>query len=130
MKKIITKTFKFSCLLSFVFITSYAQAKSKMLPPINVIAIYQLEDEEDASFDFFSSKKMHKCGGKASNRFRSYSDNDNITRRKFDLVISAINFKHTLSLRTLGCEGRAMLVDTIGLKITGDHAVNNVQSQQ
>lgn len=96
--------------------TSYsAMADNKRINNIQVIALYQIEDESDAGFDFFSSKKLHKCGGKESNRFRSYSDNDNINERKFSLIESALNHHHRVTVVTMGCEGRTMLIGTVGI---------------
>ena len=92
-----------------------AMAENKRMSNIQVIALYQIEDESDAGFDFFSSKKLHKCGGKESNRFRSYSDNENINERKFSLIESALNHHHRITVVTMGCEGRTMLVGAIGI---------------
>jgi len=94
--------------------SNLAIAENKRINNIQVIALYQIEDESDAGFDFFSSKKLHKCGGKESNRFRSYSDNENINERKFSLIKSALNYHHRVTVVTMGCEGRTMLVGTIG----------------
>ena len=96
-------------------ISNLAMADNKRMNSIQVIALYQIEDESDAGFDFFSSKKLHKCGGKESNRFRSYSDNENINDRKFSLIKSALNFHHRVTVVTMGCEGRTMLVGAIGI---------------
>ena len=88
---------------------------NKIKNNLNVISIYQIEDDTKAGFDFFTSVKSHKCGGKLSNRFRSYSDHDAVADRKFQLILSGINFKHSISIKPLECEGSAMLVDYIGL---------------
>lgn len=82
-----------------------------------VISVYQIEDDLKAGFDFFTSQKAHKCGGKLSNRFRSYSDHTDVSERKFQLILTALNFKHSVSVKLLGCEGRSMLVDYIGISL-------------
>ena len=85
-----------------------------------IISIYQIEDDVKAGFDFFTSKKTHKCGGKLSNRHRSYSDHKDVAQRKFELLLAALNFQHKVSIKSLGCEGRALLVDYVGIS-SGSH---------
>lgn len=84
---------------------------------LQVISIYQLEDESKPGFDFFTASKEHKCGGKRSNRYRSYSDHPEVRNRKFQLIMAALNNGHKVSVKTQGCEGRAMLVDYIGISL-------------
>jgi hypothetical protein len=93
----------------------YAAQTNKVKDDLIVISIYQIEDESSAGFDFFTSQKAHKCGGKLSNRYRSYSDHKTVNDRKFQLVLAALNHQHTLSIKSHGCEGNAMLVDYIGI---------------
>ena len=108
--------------LSFIFIASFflslpshGEANKKIKDNLKVISIYQIEDESSAGFDFFTSQKTHKCGGKPSNRYRSYSDYQDVNERKFKLVLAALNHQHNLSIELLGCEGRSMLVNYIGI---------------
>jgi hypothetical protein len=82
---------------------------------LKIISLYQIEDDTYAGFDFFTSKKVHKCGGKLSNRYRSYSDHKDVAARKFQLALAALNYKYKVSIKSLGCEGRSMLVDYIGI---------------
>jgi hypothetical protein len=82
---------------------------------LKIISLYQIEDDTHAGFDFFTSKKVHKCGGKLSNRYRSYSDHKDVAARKFQLALAALNYKYKVSIKSLGCEGRSMLVDYIGI---------------
>jgi hypothetical protein len=91
-----------------------AQCADKM-SQLEIISIYQIEDEEEASFDFFTSKKVHKCGGKLSNRFRSYSTEESVARRKFELILSAMNQGYKVTLSGNECEGRSLLVEFIGI---------------
>ena len=108
--------------LILIFISSFslntqlqADQDKKIKNNLNVISIYQIEDESDAGFDFFTSQKAHKCGEKLSNRYRSYSDHKVVNDRKFQLVLAALNHQYKVSIKSHGCEGRAMLVDYIGI---------------
>lgn len=108
--------------LSFIFITgfflslpSHGEANKTVKDNLKVISIYQIDDESSAGFDFFTSQKTHKCGGKPSNRHRSYSDYQDVNERKFQLVLAALNHQHNLSIELLECEGRTMLVNYIGI---------------
>lgn len=89
--------------------------ESKLKNNLKIISVYQIEDESNAGFDFFTSHKSHKCGGKLSNRFRSYSDHEDVAARKFNLALAALNFQYNVSIKSLGCEGRSMLVGYIGI---------------
>lgn len=91
----------------------YADDKAKNL---NVIAVHQIDDEALASFDFFSAEMGHECGGKPSNRYRSYSRFETVAARKFELVVSALTQGFKLNAETLGCEGNAMKVGRIGVR--------------
>ena len=90
-------------------------ADSKMKNDLKVISLYQIEDDTNAGFDFFTSQKTHKCGGKLSNRYRSYSDNKVVAERKFQLALAALNFQYKVSIKSLECEGNSMLIDYIGI---------------
>ena len=110
--------------LAFIFISSfslnaqlYAEQDNKMKDNLKVISIYQIEDELSPGFDFFTSRKTHKCGGKMSNRYRSYSDHKMVSERKFQIVLAALNNQYKVSIKSHGCEGRAMLVDYIGISL-------------
>ena len=89
---------------------------TKEVPSLKVIAVHQIDDESKAAFDFFSSDYVHDCGGKPSNRFRSYSRNEAVTERKFLLVLAALEQGYQLSTDVLGCEGNAMKVSRIGVR--------------
>jgi hypothetical protein len=107
--------------IAFLFIFCLLNSQSLFAEESNtkndlfIISLYQLEDDTRAGFDFFTSEKSHKCGGKLSNRYRSYSDHQEVAERKFQLVLAALNFKYKVSIKSLGCEGRSMLVDYIGI---------------
>ncbi|CCK74679.1 MAG: hypothetical protein KBT75_16675 [Oleispira antarctica] len=113
MKSLIQVAFLFSFVLGGIQ-TSFAE-ENNVKNNLLIISLYQIEDDTQAGFDFFTSLKSHKCGGKLSNRYRSYSDNQEVAKRKFQLVLAALNFKHKVSIKSLGCEGRSMLVDYIGI---------------
>lgn len=93
----------------------YADQKENTKGNLKVISIYQIEDESSAGFDFFTSRKTHKCGGKLSNRYRSYSDYKAVNERKFQLVLAALKNQYNISIKPNDCEGSAMLVDYIGI---------------
>ena len=109
MKSLINIVFFLIALLPSI---SFSEQKINQL---KVIAIYQIEDEEEAGFDFFTAKKTHKCGGKLSNRFRSYSSEELVSERKFQLVLSAMNYGHSLTVSGSDCEGKSLVVDFIGI---------------
>ena len=113
MKSLIQLCFLISVALTFTQSTTAEESNKKN--DLTIISIYQVEDDVKAGFDFFTSKKTHKCGGKLSNRHRSYSDHNEVAQRKFQLILAALNFQHKVSIKSLGCEGRALLVDYIGI---------------
>lgn len=91
-------------------------AETKELPPLEVIALYQIDDESKAAFDFFTTESAHSCGGEKSNRFRSYSRYETVAERKFQLVLSALNNQFLVNTQSLGCEGNALKVGRIGVR--------------
>ncbi len=87
--------------------------------PVNnlkVIAVYQMDDEAGAAFEFFTDKPAHKCGGKPSNRFRVYSRHGEVNDRKFRLIVDALAHQYKVSIGTEGCEGKAMKTGFIGVR--------------
>lgn len=113
MKSLIKLQFLFFSLL--IFTASLNAEVDKVKKNLTIISVYQIEDETDAAFDFFTSQRTHKCGGKLSNRHRSYSDDRKVADRKFQLVLAAFNHQHKVTIKALECEGKAMLVDYIGI---------------
>ena len=107
--------FGFFIFTALTFTPMVNGAESNEKNNLLVISVYQIEDDVKAGFDFFTSQKNHKCGGKPSNRYRSYSDHKETTNRKFQLILAALNHQHKVTIKPLGCEGRAMLVDYIGI---------------
>lgn len=107
--------FGFFIFTALTFTPMVNGAESNEKNNLLVISVYQIEDDVKAGFDFFTSKKAHKCGGKLSNRYRSYSDHKEVAERKFQLILTALNNQNKVSLKSLGCEGRALLVDYIGI---------------
>jgi hypothetical protein len=111
--------------LPYIFISSlllssalHAEQGDNIKDNLKVISIYQIDDRSSSGFDFFTSQKTHKCGGKMSNRYRSYSDYKETNNRKFQLVLAALNNQYPLRIKHLSCEGRAMLVDYIGISLS------------
>ena len=106
-------------LIAFTFFSSVMvstlQAYAESIKSLKVVSVYQIEDDSDAGFDFFTSKKVHKCGGKLSNRFRSYSDDPQVSERKLSLILNAMNHGYSLTVGVDDCEGKAMRVDYIGI---------------
>lgn len=102
------------CLL--LMINACLCAASQRITGQQVIAIYQLDDEEGAAFEFFTREKIHKCNKEVSGRFRSYSNNATVAERNFQLTLKAFENKGKLSFRSVSCEGKAMLVDQIGIQ--------------
>jgi hypothetical protein len=47
------------------------------------------------------------------NRYRSDSDQKVMDERKFQLILTALNFKNKVSVKFLVCEGHAMVDDYI-----------------
>jgi hypothetical protein len=109
--------------IAFLFLLSQLGSQflfaedSKIKNNLKIISLYQIEDDSSAGFDFFTSQKIHKCGGKLSNRYRSYSDHKDVAARKFQLALAAMNFQHKVSIKSLGCEGRSMLIDYMGISL-------------
>ncbi|MAD45044.1 MAG: hypothetical protein CMI02_00545 [Oceanospirillaceae bacterium] len=101
------------CLLAIHIPWLYAD---ETLNNLTVISVYQIDDESSAAFDFFTSERVHKCGGMASNRFRSYSRFDHVAERRFRLVTDALAYHYRLSISLEGCEGKAMKVGFIGVR--------------
>lgn len=97
--------------------TLHAEPVNKVKDKLKVISIYQIDDSSSPGFDFFTSEKTHKCGGKLSNRYRSYSDYKETNNRKFQLVLTALNNQYPLRIKHLSCEGHVMLVDYIGISL-------------
>lgn len=101
-------------LLTFLTLPSLAESKDISLK--KVIAVHQVSDEAMASFDFFGDEMSHQCGGKPSNRFRSYSKYTEVAARKFTLVMAAFEKGYPLNMQALGCEGSALKVGRIGIR--------------
>lgn len=91
-------------------------AATKEVASFHVIAVHQITDESKAAFDFFSEEFAHDCGGKASNRFRSYNRQDAVATRKFTLILQALEHHYQVSVEPLGCEGDALKVGRIGIR--------------
>lgn len=105
---------KYLALFIFLTLSPLAFAEG-FTTKLSVTFIYQLKDEPNAAIEFFTRQKAHKCGGKPSNQYRSYSDNKIVAERKFQLILAAFNGNHALNVKPIGCEGDAMLVGTVGI---------------
>lgn len=107
--------FGFLFFATCIFTATLASDDRSEINNLSVVSVYQIEDDVRAGFDFFTSRNTHKCGGKLSNRYRSYSDHKEVANRKFQLILSALNNQHKVSLKSVGCEGRSLLVDYVGI---------------
>lgn len=104
-------------LIFLIFFLAFLQAQAnERVYQQQVIAIYQLDDEDGAGFDFITSQKSHTCDKNPSGRYRSYSREKSVSERNFLFVVKAFEKRGTLSFRHLSCEGKAMLVDQIGIQ--------------
>lgn len=101
-------------ILSITFIPS-VYADEQVVNGLRVSSLEQQVDDEEAPFDFHSSNKIHKCGGKPSNVYRVYSEYNTVAMRRFQLALEALKNKMTLSLITDGCEGRVLKVKSLRL---------------
>ncbi len=101
-------------MIFFALSTSLACAEG-FTTNLTVTFIYQLKDETNAAIEFFTQQKVHKCGGKPSHQYRSYSDDKVVSERKFQLILAAFKGNYALNVKPLGCEGDAMLVGAVGI---------------
>ncbi len=100
-------------LLSVICANSWAENKRVM--GIIISSIEQISDDEEAPFEIRARNKVHKCAGSPSNLFRVYSEYDAVAMRRFLLAMEAMKMNWTISVRTDGCEGKALLVNSIRL---------------
>lgn len=105
-----------SCAATLLLLTPDVALADDKAKSLTVIAIHQIDDEALASFDFFTAEMGHECGGKPSNRYRSYSRFETVAERKFELVVSALEHGFSLNVEALSCEGNAMKVGRIGVR--------------
>ena len=107
-----------SHLLALFFLLALAQTiLSKPVTGVYVSAIGQLEDDEEAPFEIIANNKVHKCGGKPSNRFIVYSEDPIVGHRRFLLALEALRNNWVLTLDTSDCEDNALIVDAIRLTV-------------
>lgn len=103
------------CLFLF-FITLTGWAEDKIVSGLLITGIEQQEDDEEAPFDIYARNKAHKCGGKVSNIFRVYSEYDTVANRRFMLALTAMKENWSISVSTHGCEGKALIVNSLRLE--------------
>jgi hypothetical protein len=80
---------------------------------LKVASIAQVEDDEESPFEIRALNKQHKCGGKASNLFKVYSEYNEVALRRYDMAMQAMIGNYSLSLGTHGCKGNALIVNEI-----------------
>jgi hypothetical protein len=87
---------------------SLTVSAAKLVKGVEVSALGQLADDEEAPFEIVANNKVHKCGGKSSNRFLIYSEDPDVAMRRFLLALEAMRNDWVLTLNTEGCEGSAL----------------------
>ena len=109
---------KYYCLIFFSFacLSDLSWAEDKVVTGLKISAIEQIEDDEEAPFDFYARNKAHRCGGKSSNLFRVYSEYDMVANRRFTLVLTAMKQNWDVRVSTNGCDGRALMVNSLRLE--------------
>ena len=103
----------------FIFLVSifiYSQAiQAQVIRDVSVNSVESAKDDEEAPIDIRSGNKLHRCGGKQSNVYRIYSDNEAVQNMRFKLVLEALTSGRSLTLTTDSCEGAVMLIKKVRL---------------
>ncbi len=107
---------KVTVFIILVILSQIGLGEDKVVSGLLVSGIEQSEDDEEAPFDIYARNKVHKCGGKTSNLFRIYNEYDTVAQRKFLLVLTAMKNNWSISFTTNGCDGRALMVDSLRLE--------------
>jgi len=107
--------FKVVIIILLAVFSQLSISEDKVVRGVLVSGIEQSEDDEEAPFDIYSRNKVHKCGGKTSNLFRIYNEYDAVAHRKFLLILTAMKQNWSISFTTNGCDGKALMVDSLRL---------------
>ena len=105
---------KFFVLILLLFLNICA-TEAQVIRDVLVNSIESAKDDEEAPFDIRSGNKLHKCGGKQSNIYRVYSDNETVQNMRFQLALQALTSGRGLTLTTETCEGAAMIIKKVRL---------------
>lgn len=89
--------------------------QAQVIRDILVNSVESAKDDEEAPFDIRSGNKLHRCGGKQSNIYRVYSDNEVVQNMRFKLALEALTSGRSLTLTTEACEGAVMLIKKVRL---------------
>ncbi len=95
---------------------SLSWADTSKVHGLIISSIEQMEDDEEAPFEIRARNKAHRCGGKSSSLFRVYSEYEVVAQRRFLLVLEAMRQGWNISVTTDGCEGKALIVNSIRLE--------------
>lgn len=98
-----------------LFLSPSLMADENIIEGLLIIGIEQSVDDEEAPFDIIARNKMHKCGGKTSNRFRVHSEHETVAMRRFLLAMAALKNNWALVVSSNGCEGSTLVINRIGL---------------
>lgn len=98
------------CISISLCLTALPAFAKNWVRDVEVASIGQLADDEESPFELIAANKLHKCGGKQSSRFKVYSQDPDVAMRRFLLAMEAMRNGWTLTLKTKGCEGRALRV--------------------
>ena len=89
--------------------------QAQVIRDVLVNSVESAKDDEEAPFDIRSGNKLHRCGGKQSNIYRVYSENEIVQSMRFKLALEALTSGRSLTLTTETCEGAAMAIKKIRL---------------
>ena len=98
-----------------VFFLNWQSAQALVIRDVLINSVESATDDEEAPFDMRSGNKLHRCGGKQSNIYRIYSENEVVQHMRFKLALEALTSGRSLTLTTETCEGAAMVIKKIRL---------------
>jgi len=114
MKNMNTDFFKMNLIVFFLIILpTQVIAATYNVTGLKVGSISQAEDDEESPFEIRAINKQHKCGGKASNLFSVHSEYSEVSNRRYDMAMNAMIGNYSLSVRTHGCKGDALIVKEV-----------------
>lgn len=105
------------CLVVLLVVMSLETWAGNLIQGLEVAALGQLADDEEAPFEIVALNKVHNCGGKKSNRFLVYSEDPDVAQRRFLLALEAMRNNWVLTLNTDGCDGNALRAFEVRLLI-------------
>ena len=99
----------------FLLLFHWQTVQAQVIRDVLVNSVESAKDDEEAPFDIRSGNKLHRCGGKQSNIYRIYSENEVVQSIRFRLALEALTSGRSLTLTTETCEGAAMVIKKIRL---------------